>query len=213
MEGLGAVRIRSDIERKRLHHLPASARSGSDVGAGLYTEATTRATYAQLASLARVVVETGISVVVDAAFLNRWQRDLFRALARELGTPFLIVSCHTPQAVLRERVAMRERTAADASEATLAVLDHQLRTAEPLKQRRSKPLYASIRWTRICTTSWKGRGSACEHRSQNKMPPDRAGLNEPAIPAFVGADRGSVNPSPSGEGRSPRIDTSAAHDS
>ena len=132
MEGLGAVRIRSDIERKRLHHLPASVRSGSDVGAGLYTEASTQATYAQLASLARLVADSGVSVVVDGVFLNRWQRDLFRALARELGTPFLIVSCHTPQAVLRERVAMRERTAADASEATLAVLDHQLRTAEPL---------------------------------------------------------------------------------
>lgn len=132
VEAIGAVRIRSDVERKRLHELPPLARSGSVVGGGIYGEDITRATYARLAHLAYLAVDAGFPAVIDATFIKRWQRDMFRDLANELGVPFLVLDCQAPQAVLRERVARREGTASDASEATLAVLDSQLRTAEAL---------------------------------------------------------------------------------
>ena len=45
---LPAIRARSDLERKRLHGLAASARSGSGLGTGLYSTAATRRTYAAL---------------------------------------------------------------------------------------------------------------------------------------------------------------------
>lgn len=132
LEALGAVRIRSDIERKRLHRLPPTVRSGSGVGSGLYGDAATKATYDELSELARLVVGAGFPVVIDATFLKRRQRAMFRQLAAELAVPFLILDCDAPDAVLRERIAERELASADASEATLAVLDSQLRTAEPL---------------------------------------------------------------------------------
>lgn len=132
VEAIGAVRIRSDVERKRLHHLPPLAHSGPGVGSGLYGEATTRATYGRLAHLARLAVGAGFPTVIDATFLRRWQRNMFCALAHELAVPFLILDCHASETVLRERVAKREVAAVDASEATLAVLDSQLRTAEAL---------------------------------------------------------------------------------
>jgi len=37
LETLGAVCVRSDVERKRLHHLPANARTGSGVESDLYS--------------------------------------------------------------------------------------------------------------------------------------------------------------------------------
>ena len=84
-------------------------------------------------ALTRASVEAGFPVVVDGAFLWRWQREMFRDLARELGMPFLVVGFEASEATLRERIARRMRDANDASDADLAVLDQQLRSAQPLE--------------------------------------------------------------------------------
>jgi predicted kinase len=132
VEELGLIRVRSDLERKRLHGLAAAERTGAAVGAGIYTPEATRGVYERLRALARTVVEAGFPAVVDATFLARADRDAFRALARALGVPFAIASCEAPEPVLRERIAARSRAATDASEASLDVLARQLLSAEPL---------------------------------------------------------------------------------
>jgi predicted kinase len=132
LEALGAVRVRSDVERKRLHGMEALARTHEALDAGAYAQAATRLTYDRLATVARAIVDAGFPAIVDAAFLRRTDRDAFRALAHELRVPFAIATCEAPEAVLRERVAARERLGADASEATLAVLERQLATQQPL---------------------------------------------------------------------------------
>jgi len=132
LERLGAVRVRSDVERKRLHGLAAGARTGAELRGGIYSPEGTRRTYERLARAARDIVESGYVAVVDAAFLRRAERDAFRSLARELDAPFLIATCEAPEDVLRERVARREAGQSDASEAGLTVLGSQLETQEPL---------------------------------------------------------------------------------
>ena len=74
----------------------------------------------------------GFRVIVDAAFLKRWQRRLFRDLASELGIPFIIVDFMAEEATLRERLTRRLRDAHEASDADLTVLEHQMRTQEAL---------------------------------------------------------------------------------
>jgi aminoglycoside phosphotransferase family enzyme/gluconate kinase len=132
VESAGALRVRSDIERKRLHGLKALEPSGSGLGTGIYVPEATLATYARLRELARAIIEAGYTALVDATFLGRSDRDAFRALARESGVPFMILDFHAPGPVLRERVARRAGIKADASEAGLAVLERQLATHEPL---------------------------------------------------------------------------------
>lgn len=132
LAALGALRLRSDVERKRLHGLPALAGSASGVDAGAYTAAATRATYERLVELARVLLLAGYPVLIDAANLRRWQRDAFRALAQELAVPFAIVACTAPDALLQARIERRLAAGNDASEADQAVLAQQLRTQEPL---------------------------------------------------------------------------------
>ena len=132
IETLGAVRLRSDLERKRLHGLAPLAASGSAVAGGLYTAKASAATYRRLAELARSILGAGYHVVVDATFLKRTEREAFRALAAEAGAPFVILDFHAPQEVLRARMAQRSARADDASEAGPAVLEHQLATREPL---------------------------------------------------------------------------------
>jgi len=132
LESLGAIRIRSDVERKRSHGLAAAERSASGVESGLYVPAITALTYRRLATLAAGIVRAGWPALVDATFLRQADRESFRALARSEAVPFLIVSCEAAEATLRARVVAREREAGDASEAGLAVLERQLATREPL---------------------------------------------------------------------------------
>ena len=132
MQTPGAIRLRSDVERKRLAGLDALAKSGSGVGQQLYAADATRRTYAHLARLAGEIVDAGWPVIVDATFTARWQRDLLHEQARSLGVAFHILDFPVPVAILRERISQRARAGGDASEADLDVLQHQLDTEEPL---------------------------------------------------------------------------------
>lgn len=123
--GLGAVMLRSDVERKRLHGLAPRARSCSGLNAGIYSLWASDATYERLARLARAVLHAGYPVVVDAAFLERGRRDAFRALAQGCGAAFEVLSCRATAEALRHRLQRREGEG-DASEANAAVLELQL---------------------------------------------------------------------------------------
>jgi uncharacterized protein len=132
LERAGAIRLRSDVERKRLAGLSADASSRA-VG-DLYTRAATDAAYRRLAELARGVLGAGYPTIVDAAFLRRAQREDMHRLAAELGVPFVILDCQAPLETLRERVRQRQAAGADASEADVAVLDRLAACAEPLTE-------------------------------------------------------------------------------
>jgi aminoglycoside phosphotransferase family enzyme/predicted kinase len=129
---LPAIRARSDLERKRLHGLAATARSGSDLGSGLYAAAASRRTYAALAEIADRLLRNGQNALVDATFLRRAERLDFRQVAAVNGARFAILDCTAPPDELRRRIQARARKGRDASEADLAVLESQLVTAEPL---------------------------------------------------------------------------------
>lgn len=123
------VRLRSDVERKRLFGLAPLADSGSARDGGIYTADATARTYARLRELAHAALAAGWPVIVDAAFLRGAERDSFRTLARELGVEFAILATEAPVDELRRRIRGR---AGDASEATVAVLERQLEWFEPL---------------------------------------------------------------------------------
>jgi predicted kinase len=132
MQNPGAIRLRSDVERKRLAGLGALERSGSGIGQALYAADATQRTYAHLARLAGDLLDAGWPVIVDATFTARGQRDLFHDVARSHGVAFRILDFPVAVATLRERILMRSRAGTDASEADLAVLQHQIDTEEPL---------------------------------------------------------------------------------
>jgi len=126
------IRLRSDVERKRLHGLAALATSGSGLNTGLYAAQAHRDTYASLLKRATQLLRQGWSVLVDAAFLRQHERQAFADLAADQLVPFHILAPEAPVAVLRERIGARHASANDASEATLAVLEQQLGWIEPL---------------------------------------------------------------------------------
>jgi hypothetical protein len=132
LAALGAVRIRSDVERKRLHGFHALAQTGAATGTGIYADAATALTYDRLLRHARVIAGAGLPVIVDATFLKLAQRAAFHALAVELGVPFAILNITATPAALRARVSARAARGADASEATPTVLEAQIENREAL---------------------------------------------------------------------------------
>jgi len=140
------IRLRSDVERKRLHGLSALASSASSLNSGLYTPQAHQDTYASLLGRTRRLLVEGWTVLVDAAFLRQSERAAFAALAAEQGVPFHILACEAPLPVLRQRITKRQASGHDASEATLAVLEQQLGWLEPLsatERARCLPLRAA----------------------------------------------------------------------
>jgi len=132
LEALGVIRVRADVERKRLAGMGALQRSGSAPGTGLYGPEASAATYARLFELARSVLQGGCGVLLDATFLLQAQRDAARQLARDMGVPFVILAFEANAQTLRERVRARCAAGGDASEADDTVLALQQRCLQAL---------------------------------------------------------------------------------
>ena len=68
------IRIRSDVERKRLHKL-SQQQSHSGLDSGMYTKTFNDMTYQHLLQLAVEILKAGYTVIVDATFLKQQQRQ------------------------------------------------------------------------------------------------------------------------------------------
>jgi aminoglycoside phosphotransferase family enzyme/predicted kinase len=125
VEALGAVRLRSDVERKRLF-------AGQTPDTGLYSEQNTQATYSHLHQLSEMILRCGFPVVIDATYLKAEQRQGAAQIAETTGVPFLILDCNAPQAVIASWLQQRQAEQQDPSDATLQVIEAQQASREPL---------------------------------------------------------------------------------
>lgn len=143
----GLIRIRSDVERNRVGAV-AEPSSEVDLAQTPSSEARTvqspdadqryswqsrSAVYQRLACLAEQLLDAGFSVLVDATFLKRSQREEFRQLAQAKGAPFYILRFEADEDTLRKRIRDRQSQGGDVSEATESVLEQQLAELEPIQ--------------------------------------------------------------------------------
>ncbi|MBE0488970.1 MAG: AAA family ATPase [Halomonas sp.] len=132
---LGAIRVCSDAERRRLHELPQDKAypqaQAEPPAVGIFGEVATERTYRHLASCAGTLLDAGIPACVDATCLKRWQRDLLRQQAEARGLPCLMVSFEADEATLRRRIEKRARRQGFEVANSLVLLDHQLAEREP----------------------------------------------------------------------------------
>jgi len=129
---LPAVRVRSDIERKRCLGLVESASSQSQPGRGAYTARAKADAYASMMEIIDGLIDADFNVIADAAFLMRRDRQLLEALAdrKEAAMVWIDVSADSDELV--RRLQHRTATRDDASEADTGVLDYQYKHADPL---------------------------------------------------------------------------------
>jgi aminoglycoside phosphotransferase family enzyme/adenylate kinase family enzyme len=125
VKAIGAIRVRSDLERKRLFAEILRPKTEDLHDSGLYHSDMTERTYDRLQDLARILLCAGFSVVVDATFLRQRQREAFRVLASEQTCVWFILDVFAPEAVLAERIERRSQEGSDASDATVAIMKRQ----------------------------------------------------------------------------------------
>lgn len=133
VEELGAIRLRSDIERKRLFGEQGQADQGQ-LNAGIYGKDASLATYLRMHELAGAALRAGFPVVLDATYLKLEQRSAACRVAEACGVPFLILDCQAPDALLASRLQSRQQEAQDPSDATLAVVQAQQASRDPLSE-------------------------------------------------------------------------------
>jgi len=138
IESSDVIRVRSDVERKRLFGLEADAASDSQHNAEICSTEATAKTYNRLAELAEVVIKAGFPIVVDATFLKRNDRDRFCRLAKRWGVPFYIIHCDASEETLKMRIQQRQQIGVDASEAGESVLEQQRQAHDPLQDNEAR---------------------------------------------------------------------------
>jgi len=154
LDEVDAIRVRSDVERKRLYGAPhvvdndnedrsqaqtraqtaahatiQTAANNAGINEGIYSAQASVATYGRLIECATSVLSAGYSAIIDAAFLKSEQRLPFQQLAEQLGVGYVILEVTAPDEVLRQRILARKN---DVSDADLDVLNYQLENWQPL---------------------------------------------------------------------------------
>lgn len=129
-----AISLHSDIERKRLHGLPPTAASRSDLASGIYTPQANQQTYQRLQELSAVLLDAGLTVIVDATFMHREQRKKMQQLAAERNTRMVILDFPVSEEELFRRVRQRALQAEQVSEADCTVLRRQIERSQPLTE-------------------------------------------------------------------------------
>ncbi|MGO9560335.1 MAG: AAA family ATPase [Acidimicrobiales bacterium] len=123
-DAIGATVLRSDVVR---HELASAAPSRPD----LYSEPMTEATYARLLDVARVALELGDSVILDASWSDERRRAGARALAAATRSALVELRCEAPMELTERRIEERRRRGLDESDATVAVAHAMSAVADP----------------------------------------------------------------------------------
>ncbi len=144
----GAIRVRSDVERKRLFKTAQARKSEHSTGVGMYTPTASELTYQRLFDVSRVIVQSDYTAIVDATFLKHSDRSRFRSLANSERAEFRILDFEADVEVLQQRITDRRLTGNDASDATSQVLAGQIANQEPLTAEEQEASVSAVGLTR-----------------------------------------------------------------
>ncbi|MDT8893366.1 ATP-binding protein [Halomonas sp. I1] len=121
---LGAIRLCSDVERRRLHGIHPQEEK-KDVPVDIFSDTATEKTYRRLAKYAGALLDAGLPVCIDGTCLKREQRDLLRHQAEGRGLPVLLISFEADEATLERRITKRAARQDVLAEESLAILARQ----------------------------------------------------------------------------------------
>ncbi len=113
-----AIIIRSDATRKRI--------AGDSPELDLYGQQMHIRTYAAMFDAARICINAGFSVILDATFLHPDSRRQCRELAEACTVPMQFFWLDIPVDQLKANILRRQQSGHDISDADLRVLDLQL---------------------------------------------------------------------------------------
>jgi hypothetical protein len=113
----GWVLLRSDVVRKELAGLDPRARTAAAFGTGLYSADRTARVYDEVLARARIALELGESVVVDASWADAAHRAAAVAVATATSSDLLELRCDVDVTIADERLRRRLLLGGDPSDA------------------------------------------------------------------------------------------------
>ncbi len=124
---LGNELLRTDVLRQEVdERLPGHRGSGPSMrGADRYSPESRRRVYDALFVRAHALIVSGVSVVLDGTFSTNDAISAASQLVGDNSAKFLAIQCICDPAVARKRIAARQRTHSDISEATPQLHDEQ----------------------------------------------------------------------------------------
>ena len=166
--------VRSDVIRKELLGLDPYERKWDAFGAGAYSSDMTGRTYDAMVERADELLATGSSVVLDGCFTQRAQRAAAVVLAQRRGVPLLVLECHAPEGVVRERLEGRSSKGRAVSDGRWEIYHHQAASFEPpceipsgchIVLDRGRPVEENIALlTELMPAAWRPKAPALAER-------------------------------------------------
>jgi len=127
-DGLGAELESSDEIRRTLH---GASPARANYGEGLYEPAMRERIYDVMLDRAKVFLQAGLSVILDATFMSRSLRQHAYALATSNQARTVFVHCQCPESLAKSRIGDRLQSANSRSEARPDLYERQARDFEP----------------------------------------------------------------------------------
>jgi hypothetical protein len=129
-QSTGGELLRSDVLRKEIAGLSPDTKQPVEYGQGIYGSHFSDQTYALLQERALAVLAKGRTVIADASFARRRQRENFRQAAEGSGVPFLLLHVTCDQETALARLDLRLSRGKDASDGRRELYDRQKREFE-----------------------------------------------------------------------------------
>ena len=124
--------IESDRVRKILAGMGPTSRAALGFGEGIYAEAFSTRTYAEMRRQAAAHLAAGSSVILDGSYKRAGERELVRQLAQEHGAEGLFVYCQCPPAEARRRLGIRVTDPQAFSNGRVELLQAQAKDFDPI---------------------------------------------------------------------------------
>jgi aminoglycoside phosphotransferase family enzyme/predicted kinase len=106
---VGCAVLSSDVIRKQLAGSPLTERHYDGFSSGLYSPEFTQQTYEAMFKGAREKLAQGQSVILDASFKKKADRQAAQKLAEASGAGFLVVECTASEDSIKQRLEARQR--------------------------------------------------------------------------------------------------------
>ncbi len=127
-----AVHLRSDVVRKKLADWPQQTANRDDFNCGLYDPAMSKRTYRKLADQATEILQQSRSVIIDASFSRREDRERFFETAKKTGHQAFILHLECPDESQLTRLERRRESGQDISDGRTELLKQQKEQFDPV---------------------------------------------------------------------------------
>ena len=122
----------SDRVRKELANIAPTVRKRETIDAGIYTSEFSQKTYRVLLEKAKDLLQRGESVIVDASYQNKGDRQDAKTLAGNLNCRIYFILCRCSEEEMQRRMTQREKDPAAVSDGRWEIyLQQKKRFAPP----------------------------------------------------------------------------------